>query len=333
MNQKSTISLGILILIITSFSLVLINDYLNQSNQVLIDEDITDILVYPLYFDGSESFKHLKNQVDIGFRYPGTHEINLTRSYITNHLNLFNWTVIFHNFTFKGIDVTNILAFPANATNTTLSSTRLFGAHYDTRIKADRDPIEANKSLPVLGANDGASGVAILLEMARIYKNSTNIGLFFIDAEDQGGAISGWNYIEGSREFAGVLENFFPNGANSIASFILFDMIGDKDLNIPRERNSNNQLMNEIWESAKLLGFDNFFLNQPGYAMTDDHIPFKDAGVPVVDLIDFDYLDEDNRNLHHTTRDNLDYVSEDSLKIVGQTIEFWLRTLDIWSTS
>ncbi|MHA1983847.1 MAG: M28 family peptidase [Candidatus Hodarchaeales archaeon] len=329
MKRNLTILSGIGIILVTTVGILFINNLLIPPID-FSNEDMDDFEKHPLRFNETQSFNHLKNQVEIGYRYPGTVEINLTRSYIVKHLNLYNWRVYFHNFTFEGIDVSNILAVPSDSTNETLSSTILFGAHYDTRIKADR----FDEILPVLGANDGASGVAILLEMARIYRESENIGLLFIDAEDQGGVIPGWGYIEGSKEFAksSILSKYFPDGKESISKFILFDMIGDKNLNIFKEGNSDAVLMNEIWSSAEFLGYNDHFINQYKHTMTDDHVPFKNAGIQVVDLIDFDYVDENGIKLHHTTRDNLDYVSAESLKIIGETIEFWLRTKGVWST-
>ncbi|MHA2336983.1 MAG: M28 family peptidase [Candidatus Hodarchaeales archaeon] len=333
MNRNITILLGIGIIFVTTVGLLFINDLLIPPLD-FSNEDINDFEKHPLRFNETKSFNHLKNQVEIGYRYPGTVEINFTRSYIVKYLNIYNWKIYFHNFTIEGIDVSNILAFPGDSTNETLSSTILFGAHYDTRITADRDFGE-NRSLPVLGANDGASGVAILLELARIYNSSRNIGLLFIDAEDQGGigsAIPEWYWIEGSTAFAQELDKFFPSGANSIASFVLFDMIGDKNLNVWKTTNSDVQLINEIWFSAEVLGYQDYFEDNFRTAVIDDHVPFRDQGIPSIDLIDFDYVDQNNNNLHHTTRDNLDYVSAESLKIIGETIEFWLRTKGIWST-
>lgn len=333
MKENATIGLGIALVILTAFTIFFVSDTFNQ--QVFIDSDpeATDFLNHPLLFDENISFNHLKNQVNIGYRYPGTLEINETRVYITSELIKYNWRIFFHNFTFNGIDVSNILAFPENSNNETLKSTLLLGAHYDTRIKADRDQIYSNRDLPILGANDAASGVAVLIEMARIYRNASNISLLFIDAEDQGSAISGWNYIEGSKEFAKpeVLSGYFPDGKNSISNFILFDMIGDKDLTIYKEGNSNANIMNEIWNIGHYLGYTSNFIDQYKYTMTDDHVPFKNAGISVVDLIDFDFNDENGHNLHHTINDNLDHVSAESLKIIGQTIELWLRMKDIWS--
>jgi Zn-dependent M28 family amino/carboxypeptidase len=164
------------------------------------------------------------------------------------------------------------------------------------------------------------------MEFAQIFADRTDIGLLFIDAEDQG-SINGWEYIAGSQEFTKTttLDTFFPNGKDDIRVFILLDMIGDWQLNIKKELNSNTTYITQIWSAAKSLNYANSFIDLPGYQMTDDHIPFLNAGIPAVDLIDFDYTDENGSNLHHTSKDNLNYVSDVSLWIVGQTLEQFLK--------
>lgn len=278
---------------------------------------------HSLTFNGSRAWDYLVQQVELGFRYPGSSEIQQARILYVKTLLSLGWVVEFHNFTHLGIDSVNILAFPENGSR---EGVVLFGAHYDTRWHADRDPVLSNQTQPVLGANDGASGVAILLELAHVYSNSSGVALLFIDAEDQGG-IDGWRYIHGSRQFVdeAVLGQFFPNGKADISAFILFDMIGDWDLNIHKEGNSDPTLMDEIWTVAHELGYGDAFPLSQKYTMVDDHVPFVEAGIPAVDLIDFDYVDENGWNLHHTTRDVLEYVAEDSLWKVGQTTELWFQ--------
>ena len=287
-------------------------------------------------FNATRAFGYIQDQVNFGYRYPGSIGINETRQFIVSELHLWGWKVFFDNFTFQNYSISNILALPINATPSTLNDTILFGAHYDTRKVADQDPIIANQNTPVMGANDGASGVAALLEMAQIYRNSTNIGLLFIDAEDQGdGGMSGWNWLEGSSHFANntILQQFFPDGASSIKYFVLYDMIADKNLDIYREGNSDTTLTDQIFSTAGQLGYSTYFINQYRYTIIDDHVPFKNLGIPTVDLIDFDYTDSNGNNLHHTAHDTINNVSAASLGIVGQTVERWLQNLDIWSIS
>jgi glutaminyl-peptide cyclotransferase len=101
---------------------------------------------------------------------------------------------------------------------------------------------------------------------------------------------------------------------------VIIDMIGDANLNIPIEQNSTPALVQQIWQTAKNLGYENIFLDQPGYSMLDDHTPFLQAGILAVDIIDFDYP------YWHTTQDTADKVSAQSLEIIGKTLTEWLKT-------
>jgi len=136
--------------------------------------------------------------------------------------------------------------------------------------------------------------------------------LVFFDAEDNG-KIPGWDWILGSQAFVNELQGQ-PDAV------IIVDMIGDADLNVMMERNSDTTLMAELWGQAAALGFSDHFIAVPGYAMLDDHTPFLEAGIPAVDIIDFDYP------YWHTTDDTLDKVSAESLQIVGETILAWLES-------
>jgi Zn-dependent M28 family amino/carboxypeptidase len=176
---------------------------------------------------------------------------------------------------------------------------------------ADRDPDSANQTKPVPGANDGASGVAVLLELARtLPENTPSIWLVFFDAEDNG-RIEGWDWILGSREF--VKNNSFRPQA-----VIIVDMIGEADLHIYREGNSDPQLTDEIWATARSLGYTSQFIDEYRHSMIDDHLPFLEVNIPAVDIIDFDYP------YWHTIHDTPDKVSADSLDAVGETLYAWV---------
>ena len=188
--------------------------------------------------------------------------------------------------------------------------------------------LDANKKLtPGPGANDGASGVAVLLELARvlpgileenlqqnqIYDDSSvqQVWLVFFDLEDNGD-IPGYDWILGSTEFVKSLEEH-PSAA------VIIDMIGDSNLKIYIEANSNEYLSEEIWEHANKLGYGEQFIPQSKYSILDDHIPFLENGIDAVDIIDFDYA------YWHTTQDTIDKVSPESLKIVGDTLLKWIQ--------
>ena len=187
----------------------------------------------------------------------------------------------------------------------------ILGAHYDTRMFADNDPDPAKRLDPVPGANDGASGVAVLLELARVLpKDSVPVWLVFFDAEDNG-RIEGWDWILGSQAFVDEMD-FRPQAV------VVVDMIGDADQNIYIERNSNPVLVKEIWDVASGLGYEQSFIPEAKYSMFDDHTPFLQAGIPAVDIIDFDYP------YWHTTEDTADKVSAESLEVVGSTLQEWV---------
>jgi Zn-dependent M28 family amino/carboxypeptidase len=188
----------------------------------------------------------------------------------------------------------------------------ILGAHYDTRLVADQDPDPAKRLDPVPGANDGASGVAVLLELARTLPTDIlDVELVFFDAEDNG-YIDGWDWVLGSRAFVTSL-------ATTPDAMILVDMVGDTDLRLPREANSDAALTASIWGVANRLGHGEIFIDEMGPAILDDHVPFLEAGIPAVDIIDFDY------DYWHTTQDTPDKVSAESLEIVGSTILEWLK--------
>ena len=217
-----------------------------------------------------------------------------------------NWQVERQELRIDGKKVINLIASRGVGTYI------LLGAHYDTRILADHDPEPSLRDDPVPGANDGASGVAVLMELARTLPENLPVAikLVFFDAEDNGG-IDDWDWILGSRAFVRELVDK-PSAA------IIVDMIGDADLEVYYERNSDIVLMEQIWQQARNLGYENIFIPEYKHSMLDDHTPFIEAGIPAVDLIDFDYP------YWHTTSDTLDKVSPESLKSIGDTLTAWL---------
>jgi glutaminyl-peptide cyclotransferase len=188
----------------------------------------------------------------------------------------------------------------------------ILAAHYDSRLMAEKDPDPAKQQEPVPGANDGASGAAVLLELGRILpSNSVPVWLVFFDAEDQG-SIPGWQeWSLGARAF---VETFTLKPR----AVVVVDMVGDYDLNIHQEKQSDARLVREIWEVAKELGYGQYFLSEQKYSIMDDHVPFLNAGIPAVDIIDIEY------RYWHTSYDTADKVSPQSLEIVGKTLQYWI---------
>jgi len=266
----------------------------------------------PAGFNGERALADASAQVSLGPRIPGTPSHQAAIDYFVLELTQADWEVDLQEVEIKGHLVRNVIAKRGSGNSGWL----IFGAHYDSRMVADQDSDPANQASPVAGANDGASGAAVLLELARSLPKELDreIWLAFFDAEDQGN-LPGWDWILGSSALAASFSDTnLPDGV------IIVDMIGDADLNIYMERNSDGEITREIWETAAELGYANSFIPEYKFSMIDDHTPFLQRGIPAADLIDFDYP------YWHTTEDTIDKISAASLDIVGDTLYQWVTT-------
>jgi len=259
------------------------------------------------HFDGQRAYQDVLAQVTLGARTPGSVAHARTVAYIQQELEKAGWKVQIQATEWDGFSVQNITASRSEVTPRIV-----VGAHYDSRLLADQDP-GPGRSSPVPGANDGASGVSVLVELARtLPSDSVPVWLVFFDAEDNGG-LENRQWIMGSRAFAAAL-------MEKPQAVIIVDMVGDADLNLFIERNSDAALTAEIWAQAAALGYEKFFIATPKYDMIDDHTPFLEAGIPAVDIIDFDYP------YWHTSADTADKVSAKSLQAVGETMWAWIES-------
>lgn len=263
----------------------------------------------PKEFDGQRALRDVVSQVELGPRVPESVPHRKIIAWIQQELAQNGWTAEVQTGSMLSHPIQNIIAKRGSG-----SPWIILGAHFDTRMKADQDPNPAMRSQPVPGANDGASGVAVLLELARVLPPDlkSQVWLVFFDAEDQGD-LTGWDWILGSRFFASQL-------TSKPDAVVIVDMIGDANLNIYQERSSSQELVQSIWAAAAATGYQKEFIPQPRYTMTDDHTPFLQHGIPAVDLIDFDYP------YWHTAQDTPDKVSAESLKAVGETLIQWINT-------
>lgn len=247
-----------------------------------------------------------------GPRVPGTKAHDKTRDWIEGRLRETTLNVAIQPF--RGVfggseaDMANILASfsPENPTRVILC------AHWDSRHLADRDPVPSKRLAPVPGANDGASGVAVLLEIARALKEKAppvGVDIVLFDGEDGGAYGSDDTWLLGSRHFARVMPASYRP-----AYAILLDMIGDRDLSLTRDTVSAGnapQLWSRIETWCGKLGIP----FQPGETgVLDDHVPLIERGIPAVDLIDFDYP------WWHTTSDTPDKCSAGSLGRIGALV-------------
>ena len=258
-------------------------------------------------FDGQRALQHIETQLDFGPRTLGSEGHGKTVSWMVDELNSSQWGVSVQKQPYGDIVIQNVIAKRGTG-----KPWVILGAHYDTRFFADQDPDPEKRKLPVPGANDGASGVAVLLELARVLPEdlSGEIWLVFFDAEDNGN-IPGWDWILGSQAFVNQLESR-PDAV------VVVDMVGDRDQDIFWEKSSDQGLTLEIWGVADSLGYADRFISYPKYRILDDHAPFLWAGIPAVDIIDFDYPS------WHTVSDTIDKVSAQSLQVVGDVLYHWL---------
>ena len=263
----------------------------------------------PRSFDGDRAFGHLLDQMEFGPRWPGSPGHARTGDYIVEQLSGLGWKVEEQLFPYQGLEGRNIIAWANDGAGPVI----ILGAHYDTRKVADQTP---GSSDPVPGAVDGASGVAVLMELARVLDLGTvdqEIWLVFFDVEDNGsGGMPGFDWIVGSSYMA-------DNLPLTPEAMVLVDMIGDADQQLYYEGNSDPELQALIWQIGADLGYQANFIPELRHTMIDDHLPFARKGIPAVDIIDFDYP------YWHTVEDTADKASPESLLRVGRTLETWLE--------
>ena len=262
-------------------------------------------------FDSQEAYSFVDYQCSLGARVPNSLAHKEITKWLVENMEQWGWNVEIQVESVMNHDPENVVAKWGTG-----EQWILFGAHYDSRLYADNDPYPVNQLLPVPGANDGASGVAVLLEIGKIIPKifdpeKATVWIVYFDLEDNGN-IPGYDWILGSRAFVNNLHEY-PD------KVVIIDMIGDSDLNIYKELNSNPVLIEQIWNIAEEHGYSSYFIKQPKYRILDDHIPFIEKGIQAVDIIDFDYL------YWHTVQDTPDKVSGDSLDVVGRTLLYWLR--------
>ena len=264
-------------------------------------------------FDGKTAFTYVERQMAFGPRIPGTPAHRATGDWILSQLRTRADTVIVQEIRHvakngQTLQLRNFIArFQPTATDRVL-----FLAHWDTRPHADQSQNLGQQRLPVPGANDGASGVAVLLGVADALKQrapAVGVDLLFDDGEDFGNFADTNEVLIGTRWFAAHQ----PPGYQPLYA-VLFDMVGDKDLQIYQEGNSlavAPEVVQRVWQVAADLGYGRVFLPSPGQTLTDDHVSLQRAGMHAIDVVDFDYP------FWHTTEDTIDKVSAASLQIVG----------------
>ncbi len=323
MKNKIFIS-GLIIIIVVLLSgigIILLLDNILFPDSTVLNRDIE------LNFSNSNAYTFVKNQTeDIGYRIPGTPESQECIEFFISKFQQIdsNFTYVYHNFTVHNTNCCNVLF----KMNEGYDNILILGAHFDSRVRATKD--SHDRSAPVPGANDGASGCAVLLELARVlYLRRVNLNceiwFLFFDAEDQGldneYGIEGWDWCEGSTKFVNEMGLFYNSSQEIFECMILLDMVGGSNLRFINELYSTSSLLNEIFATGRSLGYINAFPTSPdSNRITDDHISFVSAGISSADLI-INFWNNPSWSYHHTTQDDLTHISEDSLEITGKTIE------------
>jgi glutaminyl-peptide cyclotransferase len=266
-------------------------------------------------FSGAAAYNYARTQFDFGPRVPGSPAARKAGDWIIAQMRTRADTVIVQSFTYTTatgakLPLRNILArFRPELTNRVLYLT-----HWDSRPIAESAATEADRKQPTPGANDGASGVGMFIALGDVLKKTKpNVGvdLLFTDGEDYGDfGPPEVDVLIGAKYFA----NHLPSPGYKPVYGVLWDMIGDKDLRIPYEMNSFQQVPDvvaRVWQTAADLGYGNIFVQESGGLITDDHMPLLNAGLRVIDVIDLTYAP------HHTPQDTMDKISAQSLGVVG----------------
>ena len=267
----------------------------------------------PVEFNGRTALSYIERQMSFGPRIPGKPGHQLEADWLLAELRARADTVIVQDMTHRlhGGGVLHLRNFFARF-RPQATERVLFLAHWDTRPTADKSENLGQQRMPVPGANDGASGVAVLLGVADALKAqppANGVDLLFVDGEDYGDFADTNDVLIGSRWFAAHQ----PPGYQPLFA-VLFDMVGDKDLQIYQEGQSvafAPEVVQRVWRVAAERGHERQFISSVKPTLIDDHVSLQKAGIHAIDVVDFDYP------YWHTTEDTLDKVSAESLQIVG----------------
>lgn len=301
--------------------------FLAESESVAAGDVVSHVPLVNFSADSAYSF--IQKQVDFGPRVPNTKAHEAAGNWLSDKLKGFGFHVIEQKANLKAFDGTMLNAKNIFAQyNPDKKERILLLAHWDCRPWADKDPDPNKRSMPVDGANDGASGVGVLLEIARqlsLNPIDKGVDILFVDAEDWGSDGDDESWALGTKYFA---ENL-PVKGYSPQYAVLLDMVGGKEALFCREyfsERSAPRLAENIWQTAASSGYGNFFLNRLGGAIFDDHVQLIKAGIPAIDIIEYHPDNENGFNPNwHTTSDNMDGISQKTLEAVGNTLMLWIN--------
>lgn len=296
-----------------------------KTKQQNVSENIIDKPhVVPPSFNADSAYVFIKTQADMGPRTPGSKAHDAAVVYYENQFKKYGAQVIIQKGNVTSYDnkpwiLKNIIA----SYNIKAANRIMLCAHWDSRPFADKDKDEAKHIKPCPGVNDGASGVGVLMEIARliqIKQPAVGIDLILFDLEDYGDNKNSDSWCLGSQYWAKNLHVPYYGAKFSV----LLDMVGAKDAVFPKEGLSMNyagQYVNLIWSTADKLGYGNYFSKQETPEMTDDHQAVnKLAQIPCVDILHYKWAENQFFEHHHTTTDDLNTIDKKTLNAVGQTL-------------
>ncbi len=305
------------------------------TEQTAADKRITrtQVTATPI-FNADTAYSYVAKQVSFGPRVPGTDAHALAASWLVEKLNGFADTVIVQSFrvrlyTKAGMDGHNIIA----SFNPGAEKRVLLAAHWDTRPYADHDPDPAFHRTPIDGANDGGSGVGVLLELARLLNNNPvdpklGIDIILFDLEDYGPHNEQRTFRD--EDFWALGSQYWARNQHRPSYRarygILLDMVGAADAFFPREYYSQQYapwVLDKVWQTASRLGYSHAFSNSPGPPINDDHVPVnRYAGIPMINIIHIDTGSSNGSFFEywHTMKDNMDHIDIETLRMVGKVI-------------
>ncbi len=282
-------------------------------------------------FNADSAYAFVEQQVAFGPRVPNTKAHVATGDYLVKTLEQYGFAVTEQKFTATTYDGQKLAARNIIGSYQPQAAKRIMlASHWDSRPYSDQD--STRKTLPVMGANDGASGVGILLEIARVLHESQNkpdvgVDIVLFDVEDWGTSVQ----IEGDpySGFALGSQHWAANKHTpgySAYFGVLLDMVGAKGATFLKEGFSTqraNEVVRTVWNTASQLGYSNYFIDQQGPSITDDHLPVNDvAKIPMIDII-HTRMNDPSRTFFddwHTTGDDMKNIDPNTLKAVGQTL-------------
>lgn len=258
---------------------------------------------------GEKAMEHVRAQVAFGPRPPGSAALEKCRAYITDQLRGYGYEVQVDEFEavtpYGGKVMKNLIARKGTSSRGVVA----LASHYDTKLM---------EGIEFVGANDPGSSAGLLIELARVLseeRGTLDYWFVFLDGEE---AFVDWSTFDSTYGSRHLAKRWQQDGtAGRIRALILLDMIGDRNLDILKESHSTRWLSDLVWETAAKTGLQGILSKYAG-AVEDDHLPFLEAGIPSVDIIDLNY--GPGNSFHHTTADTLDKVSPESMEKVGRLV-------------